>query len=78
MKTKIDSYDALVRARKEIDLEIEIQETAINSTIADIKESLSPINVASSIIMKVAESFNWAQIGIALIEGVRRTLIKKV
>lgn len=71
---KINSYEELKAASRQLATEIEQQKMVLEDTFIDVKESFSLVNIVSSGINRVASSFNWAQIGLALIAGVRKCI----
>lgn len=71
---KINSYEELKAASRQLATEIEQQKMVLEDTFIEVKESFSLVNIVSSGINRVASSFNWAQIGLALIAGVRKCI----
>lgn len=78
MKMRINSYRELEQARAMVDAELQAQAQVLGTIVNEIKESFSVVNLVSSGVQKVVNSFNWAQIGLALIDGTRRALMKKM
>lgn len=61
-------------ASRQVAAEIEQQKMVLENTFVEVKESFSLVNMVSTGIQRIASSFNWAQIGLALIAGVRKCI----
>lgn len=77
MKTKIDSYDALIQARRDISREIQAQKEVLGGVFFEIRSGLTPLNIVGSMARKAFDCFNWAEIGLAAVRGIRKSLLKR-